>query len=263
MSTRGSHDEAHPLLRPSDPEEVPERASLRPRTVRDGLEPGFALADQLGSATRRATFVEEDEDGVETVLESHWGDAAPLDQLLTEERWGMPPAAGADPHTEWRDRMPVAFITDAVIDDRTVEDPRTDARKWREHEAYELNPALPRRDEPQPVPSPRPAAPVASPAASPPSPPQGVRTVTPPLGKSHRHGLPQLGSWEGSLSPSPPYRSAAPSASVQGVWGPVTQMPLVLPPPEPSWWDEHASAVVGGAAVGVVLGAFYLLVQLL
>lgn len=215
---------------------------LRPRTLRLGRDEDapVCLDDELArlAARQRPRLPEEeDEDAMETVLESHWGDAAPLDQLLTEERWTLPTPGLPDPHTERRERMPVAFITDSIIDERTVEDPATDAQEWRARAIYELNPALPRVDTPDPPPAP---------IDRPPPPPQGIRTLTPPLG-THHHGIPRLAEWDGSMSPSPPYRDAAPSSTT-------------LPPVQ--WWDAHLPAIVTGTAAGIILGALYVLIQL-
>lgn len=271
MPSHGSRDvPARSIGGPSVPEEVPDRGSLRPRTLRLGADDASAapLADELArlaSARRSLIPEEEDEDALETVLESHWGDAAPLDQLLTEERWSVPTPGLTDPHTVWRDRMPLAFITESVIDDGTVEDPGSDARRWREQEVYELNTAMPRQDVPAPAPAPAvapqpspPPSPTVTPHGPPPPPPIGVRTLTPPVGVPDR-GLPRLAEWDGSMSPSPPYRFVAPHRA-QGE-SPVTSAPT--PTALSSLWEAHVPAVVGGAAVGVLLGAVYVLLRLL
>ena len=184
----------------------------------------------------RPPVIEEDEeDGIDTVLESQWDRRAPIVDQATEERWVAPPESDGEARTEHRDRMPLAFIGETVMDDSTVEDPATAAKQWRNEGYFNVTPTLPRADTPRSAPAPiprvRPAGPTPTPKAptppstlrtrmpanvapptpggpvpGPPPPPPGLRTVTPPTGQAHTHGLPEMAMLDGSISPSPPYR---------------------------------------------------------
>ena len=210
---------------------------LRPKTMRvrhnsrqgpGALRPSFAL--ERKQALRRLPVPEEDpEDNVETVLESAWGGRAPVEDQATEDQWPLQAELGGDARTEHRDRMPISFIGEVVIDERTVEDPRSAAVRWRDESVFNFTPTLPRRDERRPPsrePSPH-ASPVPPPPPglrtrapeppstpprlelgppSPPTPPPGLRTVT-PNGAVPSGPAPDFGSLDGSVSPMPTTRT--------------------------------------------------------
>ena len=189
---------------------------------------------------RQEPVEEDDEDAIETVFESRWGGRAPIEDQITEERWQVTPDTEEEMRTERRDRMPVAFIGESVMDDSTVEAPRTASVRWRDEAVFNVTPTFSgRSEEPATPPPPRPAtpkgvrvagaarqespplppravAPRRPPGVSeagdpprqaliPPPPPPGLRTVTPPTGATHVRGLPELGL-DRSMSPSPSYR---------------------------------------------------------
>ncbi len=152
---------------------------LRPRTRRG--DPSLDASMDPAPTRRRQLPEEDDEDDIETVFESKWGERAPLEDMQTEEQAWVAAVEPEDAQTERRERMPVGFISDAVMDEQTVEDPASAAVRWRDDAAFNYTPTMPRAGTPvppAPAAPPRPAA-VAASAEVPPPPPAGLRTVTP------------------------------------------------------------------------------------
>ncbi|MBX2796547.1 MAG: hypothetical protein KTR31_02725 [Myxococcales bacterium] len=216
---------------------IPAPAPAKPNvqtTNRPAATPDFAgnhlsVARQLLRSRPRPTtpIEEDDEDRVETVLESNWGGPVPLAARDTVELKPSDEPEDLDPRTEQRTRMPVAFISESVMDDATVEDPGFASAQWRAEGLFRLRPAT------------------LPPASGPPPPPAGLRTVTPPLASSPPR---PARAAAGPPGPPPVPRALATRVSAR----PSVASPSVVSPPRaprPTRVDADVQARVAAVAL--------------
>ena len=138
-----------PAPRPPPAQAQPAPMALRPPTIRSG-DPPDPVADPPPPTAHSLADVEDE---LETVLASQWAGGVALGAGPVVE-----PDFSKDSDTVRRHRVALGFIGEAVMDDATVEDPRSSAVRWRDEGMFVLPTTIPPL-EPSPSRAPRRAAP--------------------------------------------------------------------------------------------------------